>query len=189
MELKIEKILEQDMTFEEYFVCVCELKVSLDKEHLKILRNVVKKNVNRYPANVVAYLCDCIDTEKLLPCNRDTRKTIELQMKNEVIKNFAQYFPEYTFIETEKVVSGVGRIDIFASHNNKPVIIELKIAGKSPNAQLIAYSSKFKGAELIGITEKEIPEELKISDIKYFTITELRQRIIRSKSVAIKQEV
>lgn len=183
MEQRIRDMLKTDMSFEDYFISVCELKVSLDKEFLKDLRKVVKENANGYSDDAIAYLCDCIDTEKLLPCNQETRKFKEKQMCQEVVENFEKYFPEYVFVQTEKKVLGVGRIDIYALHNNKPVIIELKAENKNPNLQLIAYGSRFIDRELVAITEKELPEKEKVPEIKYYTINDLRESMLKNKYI------
>lgn len=168
--------LNRHRDFNDFFVAVSKMKVSMDMEELKLLRMVVKAFTYKFSSEAITYLADSIDAEMVLPINSlEARKANEEKMKEEIVNNFNLIFPDYTFIECEKQVDGIGRIDIYALCGERSVIIELKTGNKNPNIQLIAYGSKFDNPILIGISEKEIEDERKIEGISYFTLSELRR--------------
>ena len=157
---------------------VSEYKVLLDFDELKVLRDVVKTFAFEYGEDVIVYLADSITTEMVIPCkSKDVRKSIEADMKKQIINNFKQIFPDFEFVASEKEIRRIGRIDIFAMSNGKAVIIELKAGSKSPNSQLVAYGSKFEKPILIGITQYPIEESRKLDGILYFVFDDLKNGI------------
>lgn len=164
--------------FKDFFVEVSKLKVSFEIEELKILQVVVKMFSSKFGGDAIVYLADSISTEMILPCkSADIRKRIESDMKRQIVNNFNQIFPNYTFVGCEKKVDGIGRIDIYALFGERSVIIELKTGNRNPNAQLVAYGSKFENPILIGITENEIETTKKLNNIIYYTLDELRKGV------------
>jgi len=86
----------------------------------------------------------------------------ECDLEKYIINNFDNLFPDYKFINNQHKIVGVGVIDILAhdKKSKRPVIIEIKRRGFSPNRQLIAYGSQFDNPILVGVTEQEVSEKL-----------------------------
>lgn len=164
--------------FKDFFLDVSKMKISMEFEELKILQKVVKSFDYKFGVDAVIYLSDSISTEMVLPFNSlEARKASEKEMKYQIVNNFNSIFPDYTFVCCEKQVGGIGRIDIYALYKDRSVIIELKTGNKNPNAQLLAYGSKFENPILIGITEQDISDERKVEGITYFTFPELKRGV------------
>lgn len=164
--------------FTEFFIEVCKMKVLMDADDLKVLMDAVNGYIGKFNSTAIVYLKDCILTEKLLPCKtKEINKQIEKDMQREVANNFKELFPNYTFQRTEKPVDGIGRIDIFATCNERPVIMELKVGRKNPNSQLIAYASRFDNPILIAINQEPLQETSQISGIKYLVFEEMKRGV------------
>lgn len=166
-------------SFKDFFVTVCEEKISRDYEDLKELDRVVKSRpfVSKYGSSAIVYLSDCITAEKLLPMNSmDAIQQIEREMKIEIVNNFSSFFPNLEFIDQEVNLKGIGRIDILAKKGDCFVIIELKSGHRNPNTQLIAYASYYDNPILVGITEEKLSTEQKLDFVQYFTLQEIRNR-------------
>lgn len=177
---ELHKALDNCNSFEEFFVKVCEEKNNCGVDELKKLISIVNDIHYRakYGNSTIVYLCDCITTEKLLPCkSADPRRQIEKEIQNEIINNFNKIFPNMKFVGQEVTVNGVGRIDILAMQGNQYVIIELKCGSKNPNAQLIAYAKNYDNPILIGITENELSSDQKLSNIEYLTFNAVKNRV------------
>jgi len=173
----LHETLDKITDFTKFFIAVSELKVSFMHDDLRTLSKVVMGFTDRFDISAIIYLSDSIDAESILPCKSEKmRKEKEKEIQEQIINNFSNIFPNYEYICSEKKIQGIGRIDIYASNGYQPVIIELKTGNKNPNNQLIAYGSVFKNPVLIGITEIEIPENLRINGIDYFTLEELKGR-------------
>ena len=167
------KILARCKNFKEFFIVCSEMKLRFNRMELKMLISALRNFYSIHGVESITYLIDSIHADMVLPCNSEgARKYSEAQMKKEILNNFNKIFPRYKFIETEKIVSGIGRIDIYAEKESQPVIIELKIDRKNPNQQLIAYSSEFKNPILIGITELPLDEKQKIAGIEYLSLAQ-----------------
>ena len=166
--------------FKDFFIEVSKMKLSMDVKELKLLRTVVDVFSYKFGTEAIVYLTDSIDFEIVFSKHTSERKLNEEKMKEEVISNFNLIFPYYKFISCEKQVDGVGKIDIYALYGERSVIIELKTGNKNPNTQLIAYGSQFENPILIGITEKEINSKKKIDGIFYFTMSELRNKLLKN---------
>lgn len=104
--------------------------------------------------------------------NKDNK---EKDYVNAIVNKFDDIFPEYSFIQTEYSVKGIGRIDILARDNESDsyVIIECKIGNQSPNKQLLAYAAEFCSPILIGITERKLSKNSTKDGIMYYTYAEL----------------
>lgn len=164
--------------FAEFFIEVCKMKVSMDTNDLKVLMDVVNGYIGKFNSTAIVYLQDCILTERILPCKaKEINKQIEKDMQREVANNFKELFPDYTFQRTEKPVDGIGRIDIFATYKERPVILELKVGRKNPNSQLIAYASRFENPILIAINQEPISETNRIPGIKYLIFEEMKRGV------------
>lgn len=164
--------------FMDFFIKSSEMKLRFGRENLKMLITVLRKFYSKYGAESIIYLSDSIYAEMALPCNSiEAEKFSESMMKKEILNNFDKIFPQYDCVKTEKCIKGIGRIDIYAEENGRPVIIELKISNKSPNQQLLAYGANFENPMLIGITELPLEKERKIPGVKYFSLGELRKKI------------
>ena len=164
--------------FQDFFVKVTSLSVSAQNiDELKVLKKVMDVFKVKFKPDAITCLKDAIDLEMVLFHRNEPRKFNEKAMQMQIVKNFNLFFPKYTFVECEKVIEGVGRIDIYALCDDRDVIIELKVGSKSPNAQLIAYGSKFNNPILIGITEKKIPLQNRIAGIIYFTFEDLKRSV------------
>jgi len=169
------KRLDTCKSFEEFFIKVSKIKVASDREELRELQKIIQGFMAKYGHEAIIYLNDCISAEIVLPCkSKESILHKESQIKKEILNNFNGIFPEYDFVETEKSVDSIGRIDIYAKHKERPVIIELKTGHTNPNSQLIAYGSKFKDPILIGITEEPLPENKKMNNITYLVFNELK---------------
>lgn len=158
-------------TFEEFFIEVSKLRVSETVDGLRELRKTLSETT-RFDREAIVYLMDCIDIEIVnnLKTSKNTENT-ESQMKKRVVEKFSELFPDFEFIKTEYEVP-TGRIDILANEisSNRPAIIELKINKGNPNKQLIAYGSHFINPILIGVTQEELPERVKLEEIRYVVI-------------------
>lgn len=166
-------------SFKDFFITVCEEKVSRDYENLKELDTVIKNQafIFKYGSSAISYLSDCITAEKLLPMNSmDTIKQIEREMKAEIVNNFSSFFPDLELVGQEVNLKGIGRIDILAKKGVRFVIIELKSGHRNPNIQLLAYAAHYNNPILVGITEAELNAEQKLDFIQYFTLQEIRKR-------------
>lgn len=174
----LHEVLKSIDNFKDFFVEVSKMKVSMEMEGLKTLIAVTRSYAYKFGAESIAYLTDSISTEMVLPFKiLDTRKSSEKKMKEQIVNNFNSIFPKFSFVCCEKQVDGIGRIDIYALHEERSVIIELKTGNKNPNSQLIAYGSKFENPILIGITELEISGEKKIKGITYYTLEQLKRGV------------
>lgn len=170
--------LENVKDFKDFFITVSKMRVEAEKKELHSLKNLIKTFTSKFGAEAIAYLTDSIDCEFVLPCkNFEQEKTNEKEIKDFIVNNFNSIFPDYKFVECEKEVYGIGRIDIYATYGKQDVIIELKVKNKNPNIQLIAYGSKFQNPILIGITEQELKHEQKIPGISYFALSELKRKM------------
>lgn len=175
---ELHKHLSQCTSFCEFFIEVSKLKVGYDQEELRLLLKEVEEYIPIYGAEVITYLKDCIMSEMIIPCkSKEAIDFTEANMKKEIVNNFTKAFPNYTFVETEKRVNGIGRIDIFALSGKRPVIMELKVKHKNPNGQLLAYATEFLNPILIGITQETIPLEGRLPQISYFTLDEIKSGI------------
>lgn len=175
LEDKIHDLLSKVDSFETFFIKVSELRVAFDFDELGILRKVVKQFSNKFNHSAIIYLVDSVDAERATPLkSRENITFKEKEMVSEIVNNFGKIFPKYNFIQTEKVVKGIGRIDIFADCNGTPVIIEVKTGSKNPTQQLLAYATDFVNPILIGITEKDIQESCKKDGVNYYTLDKLR---------------
>lgn len=171
---------EDNVDFKDFFIRVCEAKVESDREELRLLRKYVSAFSIVYGAKAIAYLCDCIDTEKVIPCKlTPERSSREAEMKSTIVEHFDEVFPQFRLISTEETIKGIGKIDIYAKYNNIPVIIELKAGHRNPNLQLLAYSSQIKDSILIGITDEEFPFKMRLPFINYYTFEQLMCRIFK----------
>lgn len=162
--------------FQEFFIKVSELKVSFGRDNLRTLAGVVRLFVLRFDHVAITYLADNIDAERALPCKAfNVKQKTEKEYLNEIVLKFDTIFPDFKLVGTEVVVPGIGRIDMLCKHrhNNKDVIIELKMSGKNPNTQLVAYGSAYENPILIGITEKPISEQQAIDSIIYLTLEDI----------------
>lgn len=172
------KVLDQCNDFTQFFIASSEMKLKFDREELKILIKALRKYYSKYGVESITYLIDSIHAEMALPYNSlEARKFSESAMRKEILNNFGEIFPDFSNVETEKSVNGIGRIDIYAEENGRPVIIELKINKKNPNQQLLSYGAAFKNPILIGITELPLDEKQRISGIKYYSLSELKEGI------------
>ena len=172
----IRERLKQCRNFKDFFVEVSKMKVIYDIDDLKKLQKIIKEFVPVYGSEAIVYLSDCISTERVLPCkSEEARHFREKQMQKEISDNFSSIFPEFEFVQTEKSISGIGRIDILAKKGEQPVIIELKAGRQNPNKQLIAYASKFKNPVLIGITEEPLPKDSILQEIQYYLFSDLKE--------------
>lgn len=174
-----EELIQCD-EFEEFFICVSKKKVSLNIEELKILKNVVMDFRYKYNIEALIYLCDSITAEMTLPINaKGPIRDKESKYRERIVKNFNIIFPEYSFVKTEKEITGIGRIDIFAKDkaSKRDVIIELKVDGKNPARQLLDYATAFHNPILIGISEREIDEKRRREGISYYTYKQLWSKI------------
>ena len=168
--------LDRIKDFQKFFIRVSELKVSFTRDNLKTLGNVVRLFIFRFDHVAITYLADSIDAERALPCKNVTiKQKTEKEYLNEIVLNFGVVFPDFNLIGTEVIVPGIGRIDMLCKHkhNNRDAIIELKMSGKNPNSQLIAYASAYENPILIGITEKPLSEQQAIDSIIYLTISDV----------------
>lgn len=167
----IHRILSSFNDFESFFTAVCAMKVKFEKIDLTTLRRAVSEFRGQYSSSAIAYLNDCIDCESVIPCKlKEPRKNSERDYQKIIVANFESVFPDLIYLEQEKVIPGLGRIDIFAQEKGgRPAIIELKIGGKNPTQQLVAYASHFTDPLLIGITETEISPKNQKTGIKYLT--------------------
>lgn len=165
--------------FQDFFVKIESLRMSAKSiEDLELLKKVADVFKLKFNPDAITYLKDSIDLEIVCFHRREARTFIEKAMQMQIIENFNLFFPKYTFIECEKVLEGIGRIDIYALYEGRSVIIELKAGAKNPNSQLISYGSKFENPILIGVTEEKIPVNKRIDGILYFTFEELKRRTI-----------
>lgn len=172
------KVLDQCDDFTQFFIASSEMKLKFDREELRVLIKALRKYYLKYGVDSITYLIDSIHAEMALPCNSvEARKFSESIMRKELLNNFSKIFPSFSNVETEKNVDGIGRIDIYAEENGKPVIIELKTNKRNPNQQLLSYGSAFKNPILIGITELPLEEKQKVSGIKYYSLSELKEGI------------
>lgn len=168
--------LDNCKNFKDFFITVCKIKVSCEFDDLLTLLHLLNAYIPTYGGKAIVYLKDCIQTEMVLPCkSKEAIIQAEKEMQKEIANNFHFVFPKYTFVCIEKKVNGIGRIDIFALYDKRPVIIELKTKRRSPNSQLLAYATKFEDPILIGITQEAIAEENKIPGINYLVFDELRK--------------
>lgn len=175
LENKIYDLLSKADNFETFFIKASELRVAFDFNELGILRKVVRQFSNKFNPSAIIYLVDSIDAERATPLKSFENITFrEKEMVSEIVNNFGKIFPKYNFIQTEKVVNGIGRIDIFADQNGTPVIIEVKKGSKNPTQQLLAYATDFVNPILIGITEKDIQESCKKEGVNYYTLDQLK---------------
>lgn len=172
------EVLDRCEDFTQFFIACSEMKVKFDRDELRVLANALRKYYAKYGCDCMAYLIDSIQAEMTMPCKGvASRRLSEKVMKKEILNNFNKIFPCFDNVETEKSVNGIGRIDIYAEKDKRPVIIELKINRKNPNQQLLAYGLAFKNPILIGITEKPIRQEQKIQGIEYYALSELKEEI------------
>lgn len=172
------KRLKKCKSFKDFFIEVSKIKVGGDTDDLKELQKIMMEFVPIYGGEAIVYLSDCISAERILPCKSQEAKYFrEKQMQKEISDNFNSIFPEFEFIQTEKVIDGIGRIDILAKKGEQFVIIELKAGRKNPNKQLIAYASEFKSPILIGITEESLPKESILQGIQYFLFSDLKEGV------------
>lgn len=181
---EIIKTSEDNVDFKDFFIQVCKAKVESDYEELRLLRKYISIFSIAYGAEAITYLCDCIDTEIVIPCKLNSeRLTRESEMKSIIVEHFDEVFPQFMFVSTEKTIKGIGRIDIYAKYKDTPVIIELKAGHRNPNLQLLAYSAQIKNSILIGITDEELPSEMKLPFINYYTFEQLMCRSFKPDSV------
>lgn len=170
------RALDEIENFVDFYIAVSKLKVEFSRDNLIELRDYIDKFISLFGKTAITYLKDDITAEMCLQCKREPEdiKT-EKEYQAELISDFSKIFPWCTLIGSEISVIGVGRIDILATDNatGNPVIMELKIKNKNPNAQLLAYSSHYKNPILIGITETDIDVKQKLENIKYYTFKEL----------------
>lgn len=172
------KTLDQCNGFTQFFIAISKMKVKFDREELKVLIKALRKYYPKYGVESITYLIDSIHAEMALPCKSiEVRKLSESAMRKEILNNFNKIFPGFNNVEIEKSVVGIGRIDIYAEKDERPVIIELKINKKNPNQQLLSYGVAFKNPILIGITELPLEEKQKVSGIKYYSLLELKEEI------------
>ena len=173
----LHEVLSLCENFEEFFVKVSELRCSLDTTELKTLRKIIYLFLSKYSSAAITYLADNIDVETTLPCRQEILSKInESQMKTELLNNFTIAFPCYELIDKEVSVKGIGRIDILAKElqRKRPVIIEIKASKMNPNKQLLAYAKGYKNPILIAVTKEAIPIELRLKNIMYYTLEELK---------------
>ncbi len=179
---ELHEFLDKKDCFADFFIAVCELKVGMSFDELGVLNRVLDKFVQKF-GNAVIYLKDCVQTERVIPLKLSPcRQTPEETMRNKVLDNFEKIFPDYTFVQTERPVDGVGRIDIYGECAKRPVIIELKAGRKNPNPQLLAYGSRFYNPILIGITENQLSENQKNKNILYLSMDDIESLLSVSKS-------
>ena len=175
----LHKALSLCKSFEEFFIKVSELKCSLDTiAELRTLRKTVELFLTKYSGDAITYLADSIDVETTLPCRQEISSEInESQMKEELLNNFTNAFPDYALIGVEVSVKGIGRIDVLAKECRceRPVIIEIKASDMNPNKQLLAYAKGYKNPILIAITKKMFPLERRLKAIAYYTLEELKE--------------
>lgn len=166
-------------SFEEFFIKVSELKCSLDTiAELRTLRKTVELFLTKYSGDAITYLTDSIDAEKALPFRKEISPEIkESQMKEELLNNFANAFPDYVLIGAEVSIKGIGRIDVLAKecHSERPVIIEIKAGDMNPNKQLLAYAKAYKNPILIAITKNAFLLGHRLRGIAYYTLEELKE--------------
>lgn len=173
---ELHEFLEECVSFEEFFIKVCELKVLLNRDGLSTLYAIVKKFYGRYANESIIYLLDCIMCEKVLPLKLcGERNQTERNYQKRIIQSFGSIFPDFEYIGKEVSVSAIGRIDILATEKEtfRPVIIELKVDGKNPTQQLISYATRYSNPILIGISDCKIPVKNRDDRVKYYTYKEL----------------
>lgn len=118
--------------FQDFFVKIESLRVSAKSiDDLELLKKVADVFKLKFNPNAITYLKDSIDLEIVCFHRREARTFIEKAMQMQIIENFNLFFPKYTFIECEKVLEGIGRIDIYALYEGRSVIIELKAGAKT----------------------------------------------------------
>ncbi len=171
------EILNACNTFEEFFIAVSKIKVSSDKDFLKALLDDVRKYVFKYSPEAIAYLCDTISADIVLPCNNPyAPHATERDIQNFVVDNFSYIFPKCNLVGIEIIVDGIGRIDVLGKdETGRPIVIEIKKGSHNPNKQLIAYGSKYENPVLIAITENPIGNRA-IDGITYFTFKEVFEK-------------
>lgn len=100
----------------------------------------------------------------------------EKQLGDYIIVNFNKIFPNYLLTKREFRLPNNDRIDILAYEpdTKKDVVIELKTGKKSPNNQLLAYSTYFFDPILIGIVGDEFANHQE--GIQYINHTEIFQK-------------
>lgn len=162
--------------FLQFYVAVNEIKLIRDRDGLsKLLEIICRPSFYfRYP-NAIPHLSDSIIAEKVL-CNNNRREFTEKDMQRRIIKEFSHIFPCMKLIGYEVPIDGIGRIDILAEYNDRPVIMELKVKRKSPNSQLFAYAKAYNNPILIGITEEKLPDNRKCKNIHYLIYSDLMEK-------------
>lgn len=172
------KVLDSCKNFTEFFIACSELKSVLNNADLKILAQVIYEYSEIYGLRTIILLAETLYDDLNLPYRSiEARECTEAKMKKEILDNFDKIFPGCDNIEEEKYVKGIGKIDIYAEKNGRPIIIELKIDRKNPNQQLLSYGSNFDNPILIGITETPFDNGRKIDGIEYYTFSELKDGV------------
>lgn len=172
------KVLDSCKNFTEFFIACSELKSALNNADLRILAQVIYEYSEIYGLRTIILLAETLYADLNLPYRSiKARECTEAKMKKEILDNFDKIFPGCDHIEEEKYVKGIGKIDIYAEKNGRPIIIELKIDRKNPNQQLLSYGSNFDNPILIGITETPFDNGSKIDGIEYYTFSELKDGV------------
>ena len=172
------KVLDSCKNFTEFFIACSELKSALNNADLRILAQVIYEYSEIYGLRTIILLAETLYADLNLPYRSiKARECTETKMKKEILDNFDKIFPGCDHIEEEKYVKGIGKIDIYAEKNGRPIIIELKIDRKNPNQQLLSYGSNFDNPILIGITETPFDNGSKIDGIEYYTFSELKDGV------------
>lgn len=172
------KVLDSCKNFTEFFIACSELKSALNNADLRILAQAIYEYSEIYGLRTIILLAETLYADLNLPYRSiKARECTEAKMKKEILDNFDKIFPGCDHIEEEKYVKGIGKIDIYAEKNGRPIIIELKIDRKNPNQQLLSYGSNFDNPILIGITETPFDNGSKIDGIEYYTFSELKDGV------------
>lgn len=173
---ELHSILADAREFKDFYILVSKIKVLMNREDLKLLKDAVKPYIFKFGSEAITYLMDEITAEMIMPCKNPTdRGDKEKQCASQIIRKFNELFPNYELKGREVEVGGIGRIDIFALEKTtgRDVVIEIKVKNQNPNQQLIAYGSVFKNPVLIAITEEILKKQQKLNGIIYLTFRDL----------------
>ena len=138
----------------------------LNKNEEQKLKKLFFKDRSKFDA--LYYLINA-EWDNYRTLDRSEPDYTEKQMQSEIIDNFNNLFPQYTFVQKEYKVPS-GRVDILAKDKeNRNVIIELKLPKYNPNRQLLDYENYFDNPIMIGITQEPLSNKIKRESITYYT--------------------
>lgn len=159
-------------SFEEFFIKAYDYIWDLDDDYIDDLIHAIEKFYPVYGYEPLSRIREYAFEHSILYNSRVQRrnKTSESDIQKDIINNFNILFPTYDFVGVEKVLDGIGRIDIYAKEKitNRDVVIELKTNNGNPTKQLIAYGSVFENPILIGINQNGLKDNQMLNDIIYY---------------------